>query len=360
MKSWSWLLLIISAIAIKWLSFYPDWVEKNYTYGIYPVIAKLQRQLFGWIPFSIGDIFYLFLVMVILVKTSQFFRLLFKKQITRKYFITGLQQFIFFFLFLYIVFNLLWGLNYNRKGIAAQLKLDVREFSVTDLDTLATVLYQRLNYYAAQVDTLKRDSIKYKKYLFQKGNKAYRSIGAEYSFLNYSFTSIKPSLYSSVGHLIGFTGYYNPFSGEAQVKTTFPLFLQPYITAHEIAHQLGYGKENEANFVAFLACRSFDDNDFRYSCYFDLCHYAFTEILASGDTNLLRKFIILERHPQVKKDNRELWSYYRRTRNFIEPLMSKLYSEYLRFNNQPEGKKTYDKVITWLIAYYKKYGLDAL
>src|SRR5215510_13060605 len=118
MKSWSWVLLIVSAILIKWVSLYPDWVEKNYTYGIYPVISKIQRFLFGWIPFSIGDLFYAFLILVILFRSIQFFKLLFKKKLTRRYFVKALQQFIFFILFIYVFFNLLWGLNYNRLGIA--------------------------------------------------------------------------------------------------------------------------------------------------------------------------------------------------------------------------------------------------
>src|SRR5215467_9159286 len=127
MKSWSWVLLIISAIAIKWVSLYPDWVEDNYTYGLYPIIAKVQRVLFGWLPFSIGDLFYIFLILVIIVKTVQFFRLVFRKKMNRKYFIAGLQQIIFFFLFLYVIFNLFWGLNYNRRGIAYQLDLQMRQ-----------------------------------------------------------------------------------------------------------------------------------------------------------------------------------------------------------------------------------------
>ncbi|MEI9942637.1 MAG: hypothetical protein WDN26_00280 [Chitinophagaceae bacterium] len=48
MKSWSWVLLIALTILVKWASWYPGWVERNYTYGIYPVVSKIQRFLFGW------------------------------------------------------------------------------------------------------------------------------------------------------------------------------------------------------------------------------------------------------------------------------------------------------------------------
>src|ERR1700687_3550027 len=99
MKSWSWVLLIVMTILIKWVSWYPGWVERNYSLGVYPVIAKIQRFLFGWIPFSIGDIFYAFLIAVVLIKTFQLVKILWKRRINRQYFIRGLQQVIFFFLF---------------------------------------------------------------------------------------------------------------------------------------------------------------------------------------------------------------------------------------------------------------------
>ena len=108
MKSWSWVLLIGLTIAIKWVSLYPDWVERNYTYGVYPTISKVLRILFGWLPFSFGDLFYVFLGLVIIFRVVKFFRLLFRRQLTRGYFIMALQQAIFLFLMIYVSFNLLW------------------------------------------------------------------------------------------------------------------------------------------------------------------------------------------------------------------------------------------------------------
>ena len=136
--------------------------------GFIPVIAKIQRFLFGWIPFSIGDLFYGFLILVIIYKTFQFFKAIFQKKLTRKYFIAGLQQIIFFFLFVYVFFNLFWGLNYNRKGIAHQLGLEVKKYSLADLDTLTTVIQNRVNYYAAFVTEAQRDSFNRKEKIIQK------------------------------------------------------------------------------------------------------------------------------------------------------------------------------------------------
>jgi hypothetical protein len=358
MKSWSWVLLIVSAIAIKWISLYPEWIEKNYTYGIYPVIAGFQRILFGWIPFSIGDLMYAFLILVIVFRTGKFFKLLLKKQLSRKYFISALQQFIFFFLFLYVFFNLLWGLNYNRTGIAAQLDLKVEKYNLTELDTLTSVFQQRLNEYALRLSDEEKAVFKKKRSLFEESYKAYKEAALQHPFLKYKPKSIKPSIFSYAGNYLGFQGYNNPFSGEGQVNTTIPPVLEPFVTLHEIAHQVGYAREDEANFVAFLSSKASSSDYFRYSLYFNLYLYAAGELFKKD--SLRARDINRELHPKVVGDIDYVRAFHRKHRNPIEPLIMWVYEQYLIANNQPMGKETYNEVVALLIAYFKKYGIDAL
>lgn len=358
MKSWNWVVLVVLTILIKWASWYPGWVERNYSTGVYPVIAKVQRFLFGWLPFSLGDLFYAFLILVIIYKTVQFFKAIIKKRFTRKYFVSGLQQIFFFILFMYVFFNLLWGLNYNRKGIAYQLRLDVKQYTISDLDTLATVIQNRVNYYAQFVTEAQRDSFDKKKTLFSSACDAYTELAKQHTFLKYKPRSIKPSIYSYLGNYMGFQGYYNPFSGEGQVNTTIPRFLEPFVTTHEMAHQLGYAKENEANFVGFLACRAYESNAFRYSVYFDMYNYTITEMFRR-DTALAKSFQE-KRHPQLMKDVAEYRAFFKRYANGLQDLIMQGYGEFLKANNQPAGKRSYNEVVAWLIAYYKKYGTEAL
>jgi hypothetical protein len=358
MKSWSWVLLILLTILIKWVSLYPGWVERNYTYGIYPLISNIQRFLFGWIPFSIGDLFYAFLILVILFRTFRFFRLLFKRKLNRAYFGQALQQGIFFFLFVYVFFNLLWGLNYNRQGISYQLGIKVSKYSLADLDTLTTALQAKLNSYAEFVSEAQRDSFDRKRLLFKEGREAYRESSKQYSFLRYSPASVKPSLFSYAGNYLGFQGYYNPFSGEAQVNTTIPRVLEPFVTMHEIAHQLGYAKENEANFVAFLASRHSGSPVLNYSMYFDMYNYAIREV--NRRDSVLAKSFQQKLHPQVLRDFREYRDFFVKYSNRVEPVIMWAYGHYLKANNQPGGKQTYNEVVAWLVAYYKKFGVGSL
>ena len=313
MKSWSWVLLIVLVILIKWLALYPETVERYYTYGFYPVIARVQRFLLGWIPFSIGDLFYAFLVLLIIFRVVRFFRVLFTRRMNRAYLLAALQQSIFLVLFVYVFFNGLWGLNYNRVGIARQLSLDVRLYDMPDLDTLATTLQSQLNLYAAQVETDGSPARRSKKSLFDGAKDAYTAAEESHPFLRYEGRSVKPSIFSYAGNYLGFQGYYNPFSGEAQVNTTIPHFLEPFVTTHEIAHQIGYAKENEANFVGFLACLHSGSAAMRYSMYFDMYNYAVGEIYRRDSVRARQLGTTL--HPRVKADVGVLRDFLKKHRN---------------------------------------------
>jgi hypothetical protein len=358
MKAWSWVILILLAVLIKLSSLYSGFIEQYYSNGIYPVISKTQRFLFGWIPLSVGDLIYGFFILVVLVKAWQLVRVLFKRKFNRIYFLSGLKQIVFFCLLVYVFFYLLWGLNYSRKGIAQQLNLKMSTYTLIELDTLTNALEQRLNHYASMFKPAQRDSFYKKRNLFHESYVAYKIAGHYHPFLRYNSRSIKPSLYSYAGNIFGFEGYYNPFSGEGQVNTTIPVFEQPFVACHEIGHQVGYAKENEANFAGFLACRLHPSPVFRYSVYFDMFSYAISEFYRY-DSSKAKKYLDAL-HPQVKKDFEELRRFFKKYQNPIEPVITWIYGKYLQANNQPAGKRTYSEVIAFLIAYQKKFGVQSL
>jgi hypothetical protein len=358
MKARSWIILILLAIFIKLSSLYSGFIEHYYSNGLYPVVSKFQRFLLGWIPLSMGDLIYAFFLLVLIVKIAQLLKILFKRKFSRQYFFAGLKQTVFFFLLVYVLFYLLWGLNYSRKGIAQQLDLKLSRYSIGELDTLTNVLEQRLNYYASQLKPAQRDSFYKKRNLFHESYQAYQLANQQYAFLYYTPKSVKPSLYSYIGNILGFEGYYNPFSGEGQVNTTIPVFEQPFVACHEIGHQVGYGKENEANFAGFLACRVHPSPVFRYSVYFDMYTYAINELYRNDSTKA--RIYLDSLHPQVKKDYEELRNFFKKYQNPIEPVITWIYGKYLQANNQPAGKRTYSEVIAFLIAYQRKFGVNAL
>ena len=345
--------LTLVIIAIKLFSSNSQWVEDFYSTKAYIVFSSFLRIVFGWIPFSVGDILYLVVIVWFIWKLWRFSAKLFRRKLNRKWFVNTAYKLLIIGMFVYIIFNIFWGINYNRKDISAQLNLQVSKSDTTYLKTIASLLLGKVN------ESKKALVYQHAVYpgnneLFKRAITCYGQTQKLYPFLSYNPNSVKASMFGFFGNYFGFTGYYNPFTGEAQVNTKVPQFILPYTTMHEIAHQLGYAKEEEANFVGYLAATSSTDTLFHYSTYLDLFVYAnrqlyFVDSVAAKD---LAKQLL----PEVKEDIKEWREFLRRHKNPLEPVIRWAYGNYLRANQQPKGMTSYDEVIADLIAFYKKYG----
>ncbi len=343
-------------LIIKWFSVDELRVEKYYANGFYPPLARSMRFLFGSIPFSLGDILYAIFACWLIGKGWKAFKFMREKQwcttSQNKYF--GFFRRIFLRLaWIYIIFNVFWGLNYNRQGITKQLGLQINEYETADLHTINELLLQKVRLTATGPDAVKTDSA-FSRQFKNNVHHAYQAAQQQFSFLKYENPSLKPSLWGWFGNYAGFTGYYNPFSGEAHVNTSVPAFLQPYIACHEVAHQLGYAKEMEANFVGYLAGSVSPNAGMQYSTYLDLFMYA-NRNLFNLDSTAARFYAA--RLPVVAKKNITQWRNFARAhRGPLGPVVSWMYDKFLISNEQPQGSLSYDEVVAFLIAYHKKFG----
>ena len=347
------LTLTLFCLLIKWISYYPSLIETYYSHGIYPYISSLYRTLFGWIPFSIGDLLYFTAGCYLLYYLYKIFNVFAKKRILEIDYGKRIKRTFFFVTSTYIYFNLMWGLNYNRPGISSELQLHTIAHNEADLKKITSALVQKVNESRISLHT---NSIKYKHYkiVFGEAQKAYIKAGLAFSFMEYKTSSVKRSMYGRLGNYVGFLGYYNPFTGEAQLNLTMPQFLIPYVSCHEMAHQLGYAKESEASFVAYLAATQSADKLFHYSTYLDLYTYANYELYERDSADAKNNYNQLD--TLVKKDLAELRKYAEKRKNPIEPIIKLFYDHYLKANEQDKGVNSYNEVIGWLIAYQKKYG----
>lgn len=351
----TWICLITTAILIKVFSYFPEAVETYYSRGLYPVIAWVQRVLFGWVPFSVGDLLYGAVFVVVLVWIVRSIRKLVRREAGKAWGRRLLRRLTFVGLWVYVSFNLLWGLNYDRLGIADQLQLHVLPYHTEDLGRLTELIVKNLN----ALDTMARPNrarLSRTSVMRTEAVEAYDSLAIVEPQFGYRVRSVKASLFSYPGLYIGFAGYYNPFTGEAQVNVLDPNFTLPYTACHEMGHQLGYAKENEANFIGFLACRESADPAVRYSTYLDLYGYAIQELYFRD--SVLALSLRVKLNPGVRQDLRELRRFNQRYANPLEPMIWKAYSRYLQANRQPKGITTYSEVTAWLIAFEKKFGWD--
>ena len=321
-------------------------VENQYSTGIYPVFSRILRFVFGWLPFSIGDVLYGLVILWLICKLVKSIKAIFKKKppsfpprgeeiakndakfaspVNFKGIGVGFLKVTRILLITYIIFNLFWGINYNRLGIANQLQLKMEKYKPEDLKMINGLLLEKVNICK---QTLVNQNAAYpsKQQLFLKVVEAYMQAEKKYPFLKYQPVSLKPSIWSWVGNYMGFTGYYNPFTGEAQVNTLVPKFLQPFTTCHEVAHQLGYAKEMEANFVGYLSATASNDTLLHYSVYLDMFMYSNRNLFATDSVaaNEYRKQL----SPAVINDLEEWRAFNKKHRNPIEPVFRWIYGKY--------------------------------
>jgi len=348
------IVLAVLAMLIKIFSLFPQAVEKYYSGRVYPAISGFLRIVLGWIPFSVGDILYGVVVVWLIVRLISFTRKVLGRRIKKTYLAWLSMRIVCLIFGVYDLFNILWGLNYDRRGIADQMGLQIKPYTNEELESLVQIVVGQLNE-TEKLAKENRPALKTKSILFKNAVQAYQNRREEDHFLIYRNECIKPSIYSYLGNYLGFTGYYNPFSGEAQVNTTVPLFIQPFTTCHEIGHQLGYAKENEANFAGYLSAISSENPAFRYSANFEIYLYAASELYFRDSTMVrpLREKL----NPGVREDIRALRDFLKSYENPLEPYIRRLYGRYLKANGQPQGLRTYDEVTAWMIAYYRKKGL---
>ncbi len=338
---------------LLWVAgFFPGFIERYYSRGLYIKIAHFQRIVTKLLPFSLGDLLYAWWALLLLLIPLRLLVTIIRRRFSWTAFWLKTARNTGTLLRIYVLFYLVWGLNYSRLGIAQQLELAPKPYTTAELNNLTTALLQKVNLARKELGDSTYQYPPYKN-IFDAASLAYDQAEDRFPFLSYRHNSIKRSLYSGWLTYLGYTGYYNPFSGEAQVNVKVPPFYLPYVTCHEVAHQLGYGDESEANFVGYLAASASDDPAFHYSAYLDLFSYANGELYMRDTAAARQNFRSLD--TLVRADLHAARDYFMQYRNRMEPLVRFFYGQYLKANHQPRGVDTYDEVTGWLIAYRNKY-----
>jgi len=345
--------LITLALFIFFIAGKHEWIEKKYATGFFPVLASILRFLFGWIPFSLGDIIYFIVTVSVLWQIGKFIVRLFHKTDTWKKKLSPLFTAGLILLFVYVYFYLFWGLNYYRKGIEYQLGLQNGKFEKQQLIDLNHLLLLRVN--TTKESCLQHmDTVMSRNRMFQSSVDGYRELEKKFSFIHYSNASMKPSMFGKIGNYVGFQGYYNPFTGEAQVNVGIPNFLQPFVTCHEMAHQIGYASESEANLVGFLAATHSNDTLLQYSAYLEMFLYSWNNLRAVDSS--LAKEMGKQLHAGVRRDLKTYADFVKTHRSYMRDFTDAMYDFYLKRNSQRKGIESYGEVTGWMIVYRKKYN----
>lgn len=340
------ILLVLSYFIFLGLEQSRWFIEHAYGNGIYPILSGLLRTISGFIPFSMGDLLYVSLIGYGFYKLVKL--IVNRKKLTKDQAFLIPLKLINTFLLAIMLFKLFWGFNYYRQSVSIRLGISQQTYSVAELRKLTELFVLKTNKAREKANFTAYSDFNI---LRKRAVKAYREQALTHSFFSYKPDSFKPVISSWLTSTFGIEGYYNPFTGEANMNTILPKFNLPFVACHEISHQLGVAKEDEANLIGYLAAAKSKDPDFQYSAYYNMLRYLLLELRLKSTADYDKIFAKLS--PGIIEDFKSESNFWRKYNSNMSGYMSVAFDRFLKLNQQTQGIKSYQNIVIWLWNLHK-------
>ena len=351
-----WLLVpgIIALVLIVLARSNPDACEHVFSRSVYPAVSSV----FGYLPSLTGISVAQWVVIIAVISIAcmliyYIVRIIRRSGERLRYLYRLVTSIIGILSVAFFLYAMLCGLNYYRLTVAQNEGFDVRESTTQELVDLCDGLATELNASRAELgDDMQA-------HIDERGGfggyavrcvDEMKTIAEQYTTLERPvYSQPKPvTLFSQLMSYGNITGMYFAFTVESNINTLPPFFTIPATMGHELAHQCGYMREDEANFIAYLACKQSGDPLIRYSGYFSAYAYALTA-LYQVDEDAARA-VDAKLSDAVCADyaaNRKFWaSYDGPFRNFAQGAND----VYLKANDQADGVRSYGRMVDLLLA----------
>lgn len=314
-----------------------------YVRNIFTPLQQFRSYLFNNLPFSLGDVVYLLLLLLFLLITIRLVFFLFTIRKNAYDFKVELLRFLLFPAIVYFLFILFWGGNYSRQRLSADWNLESLKWDKTALITLNNELVERMN---------KEQQIPIVYTNLEGTNKIANALYHACYKDKIAQLKVKPTSLGYMLNYIGVQGYYNPLSGEAQFNRFIPPFMHPFVVCHEMAHQTGIAAEDDANLLAYVLGSESNIPEFRYSAYFNIFIYAYADLKERDSLAAENVYALLNQ--QSRNDIDTLRAMNRKYRSSFRKFTNSMYDEYLKMHGQEEGLNTYSDVTRWV--YFREHS----
>ena len=254
---------------------------------------------------------------------------------------------------IYALFCLLWGVYYYADDFAQKSGFENKEISVEQLESVTRFFAEKAKEYAARVPRDERgvccsDARK----ILSRSPEVFATTEEQYPCLAGPPLAAKGILCSRVMSYLDFSGFFFPFTAEANVNTDMPVCDLAATVAHELSHQRGVAKEQEANFVAVLASLNYGDPDYVYSASL-LAYTHLGNALYKADRAAWEE-IFDSLGEDVLRDLLESRDYWRQFDTPVQTVSNTVYENFLYSYDQELGLKSYGACVDLLVNYYYK------
>ena len=254
------------------------------------------------------------------------------------------------------LFFVLYFVNFAAPPLAQSLGLTVREYSVDELREVTEYLRDEVNKYAPSVDRSLDGTASLPDFhpLNDELKVSYRSLAKQYDRFDVPTLDIltvkKAVLWSAPMSYVGIVGFYCPWTAEPTVNATGVDFELPFDMAHELAHSLGIGPEDECNFTAYLVCSASDDVRLRYSGALNAYIYAHNALFSADQPVASDIYKTLD--ARAIADLRSLTLYLKQYETPVREAGTAVNDAFIKSTGQANGVRSYGKMVDLLTAWY--------
>lgn len=334
---------LVPAFAELWTRYPAQWIRL--------ILAKIT----GWFPFSLAEclllsipVLALFYIVASSVST--------KRDESDRNFYRWLRPLVSVVLVILTLFFGAFGPAYGRNKLAKNLNLIQNGVSANELYETAVKVSVEADALIKKVSfDLSGASVMPYGYseLVDKMNDAFEKYAAGADYISHFDSKPKAIALSEPMTYTHISGVYTFMTGESNVNTNYPDFLIPFTMAHEMAHQRGIAREDEANFVAFLVCIGSDDDYIRYSGYANMLNYL-DSALAKADSELYKAFLNTELQRELLNEFVAYSLFFDKYRDSTaSEVTGNVNNVFLQSQGQQAGTKSYGLVVDLAVAYYK-------
>lgn len=356
-RYWCGLLIPLSMLITHLAGKIPYVTEYIYAQQIYPVFSTVLGFLTSLIHGSIAEILILILpLMLITYLVFKIVQICRKKDQRKKVTLELGATLLCIFSVTVFSFTLFCGINYNRLTFAELYNMNVAPSSAEELEQLCVSLVIQANTLRQELPQDENGMMGSSFSSYDEAAKfaqsAYSKLGEQYPVLSGYTPCPKPVMMSKGMSSLNITGIYSPFTFEANVNTDVLAYSIPATMMHELSHFKGFMREEEANFIAYLACRESGNTEFYYSGSMLALQYSLNALYKADPDRCYSVIALLS--DEVTRDraaNRAYWAQYDTP---IAAASSNVNDVYLKSNRQASGVQSYGQMVDLLLAEFEE------
>ena len=354
-----WLFVIISSAVIVSLNLlsritsFSDWYDDN----IFRYISQPYCRLTGLFPFSVGEILIPLAMLIVIsaIVTLILLPFLRKKQGFKKFAGKLLKS------TLALVLTVAFVMTLNCNILYSTSKMDIngnrgKKYKADDIEALRNYVVEQCNELSEKMERDENGYVIYNGDVSKDVKAALNNLSDEFPRLQGYYPNAKPVMGSYFMYQAGIIGVYFPFTMEANYNTYTSVTYTPEVIAHELSHLKGYIYEDEANFIAYLACINSDNDMLKYSGYLSVLNYTNNDYYDCVDEDRYREQIAIDK--KVSFDN---YCYDAETQKFLKEKKSVIKDEVMEnisdtitdtYLDYYEAEPNYSEVTLLMLQYY--------